>query len=137
MVFRPSAAWRCFLVHSILIVEDDIEQLDALREVLEVTGYSTRCAQNGKEALDLLRRPPQPALILLDLNLPVMNGWQFLVEKRNDPALVKVPVVVMSGANTGRPQGTVAFLMKPISPSALLRVITYPTLQGSCIHQRA
>ena len=110
-------------MHSILIVEDDIGLRDALSEVLELAGYPTRCAQNGREALDLLRTPPWPTIILLDLNLPVMNGWQFLVQKRNDPALVRVPVVVMSGTSTERPQGAAGFLRKPISAPALLRVI--------------
>jgi CheY-like chemotaxis protein len=110
-------------VHSILIVEDDIDQLDALSDVLELAGYSTRCAQNGREALDLLRAPPKPAIILLDLNLPVMNGSQFLTHKRKDPTLVKVPVVVMSDTSAERPQGAAGFLRKPISPPALLKVI--------------
>jgi CheY-like chemotaxis protein len=110
-------------VHSILIVDDDVSELDALSDVLECAGYSTTCAQNGKQALDLLRRTPSPALILLDLNLPVMNGWQFLDRKRNDPALVKLPVVVISGASRERPQGAVGFLQKPISVPALLKLV--------------
>jgi CheY-like chemotaxis protein len=52
-----------------------------------------------------------------------MNGWQFLAQKRNDPALVKVPVLAMSGASMERPQGTAGFLRKPISAPALLKVI--------------
>jgi chemotaxis family two-component system sensor histidine kinase/response regulator PixL len=111
-------------VHSILIIEDDIDQRDALSYLLEDAGYSTRCARNGKEALDILRVPPRPAMILLDLNLPVMNGWQFLSEKRNDSTLVKVPVVVMSGAWTERPLGALAFLRKPISLPALLKLVS-------------
>jgi CheY-like chemotaxis protein len=110
-------------VHSILIVDDDVNELDTLSEVLEYAGYSTTCAHNGKEALDLLRITPSPAMILLDLHLPVMNGWQFLDHKRNDPALVKLPVVVISGSSTERPQGAAGFLRKPISVPALLNVV--------------
>ena len=110
-------------MHSILIIEDDVDQLDVLSYLLEDAGYSTRCARNGKEALDILRVPPRPAMILLDLNLPVMNGWQFLSEKRNDSSLVKVPVVVISGTNTERPQGAAAILRKPISATVLLRLV--------------
>jgi CheY-like chemotaxis protein len=117
------AARRYFRVQSILIVEDDIGLLDALSDVLEIAGYPTRRAQNGQEALDFLHTPPRPTIILLDLNMPVMNGWQFLTRKRNDPALVKVPVVAMSGASTERPQGAAGFLRKPISATALLKVI--------------
>jgi CheY-like chemotaxis protein len=79
--------------------------------------------QNGEQALDLLRSPSSPAMILLDLNLPVMNGWQFLDRKRNDPALVKLPVVVITGATTEKPQGAAGFLRKPISVPALLNVV--------------
>jgi CheY-like chemotaxis protein len=110
-------------VHSVLIVDDDFELLDALSDVLEIAGYPTRRAQNGREALNFLRTPPRPAIILLDLNMPVMNGWQFLAQKRNDPALVKVPVVAMSGVSMGRPQGAAGFLRKPIRAPALLKVI--------------
>jgi CheY-like chemotaxis protein len=111
-------------VHSILIVDDDVSELDTLSEVLEYAGYPTTCAHNGKEALDLLRTTtPSTAMILLDLNLPVMNGWQFLDRKRNDPALVKLPVVVISGSSTERPQGAAGFLRKPISVPALLKVV--------------
>jgi CheY-like chemotaxis protein len=52
-----------------------------------------------------------------------MNGWQFLDRKRNDPALVKLPVVVISGASRERPQGAVGFLQKPISVPALLKLV--------------
>ena len=110
-------------MHSVLVVDDDFELLDALSDVLEIAGYPTRRAQNGREALNFLRIPPRPAIILLDLNMPVMNGWQFLAQKRNDPALVKVPVVAMSGVSMGRPQGAAGFLRKPISAPALLKVI--------------
>jgi CheY-like chemotaxis protein len=110
-------------VQSILIVEDDIGLLDALSDLLEIAGYPIWRAQNGREALDFLRTPPRPAIILLDLNMPVMNGWQFLAQKRNDPALVKVPVLAMSGASMERPQGAAGFLRKPISAPALLKVI--------------
>jgi CheY-like chemotaxis protein len=115
---------RDFQVHSILIVDDDVSELDTLSEVLECAGYSTISDQNGKQALDLLRTTPSPAMILLDLNLPVMNGWQFLERKRNDPALVKLPVVVISGAATERPKGAAGFLRKPISLPALLNVVS-------------
>jgi CheY-like chemotaxis protein len=111
-------------MHSILIIEDDVSELDALSEVLECAGYATTWAQNGQQALDLLRTTPTPAMILLDLNLPVMNGQQFLDRKRNDPALVKLPVVVISGISTERPQGAAGFLRKPISIHALLKIVS-------------
>ena len=110
-------------MHSILIVDDDLELLDALSDVLEVEGYATKRAQSGREALDVLRIPPGPAIVLLDLTMPVMNGWQFLAHKRNDPAFVKVPVVAMSGTSTERPQGVAGFLQKPINAPTLLNMV--------------
>lgn len=65
-------------MHPISIVDDDVRELEILSDVLELAGYSTMCAQSGKEALDLLCTAPAPAMILLDLKLPIMSGWQFL-----------------------------------------------------------
>jgi CheY-like chemotaxis protein len=76
-----------------LIIEDDIGLLDALSDVLELAGYSIKRALNDREALDFLRKPPWPAVILLDrdLGMSVISGGQFLARKRNHPGLVRVP----------------------------------------------
>ena len=69
---------------------------------LAILGYTVAMAADGREALDRLRRQWRPSLILLDLTMPVMNGWQFRAEQRLDPALSGIPVVVLSAV---RPAG--------------------------------
>ena len=79
----------------ILIVEDDFDIREALTQILEEEGYAVREAANGREALDVAARE-LPSLILLDLMMPVMNGWQFRAEQIKDPRLAPVPVLVIS-----------------------------------------
>ncbi len=112
---------------SILIVEDDSDLREALSEVLRDEGYTVEMAADGREALDLLRRQSRPSLILLDLTMPVMNGWQFRDEQRRDPDLSGIPVVVLSAsdrlAEKMGPLGITDYVRKPIELSRLLRLI--------------
>ena len=62
----------------ILVVDDDAEIRESLSDLLSDEGHRVRAAANGKEALELLRQTPAPCMILLDLMMPVMNGWQFV-----------------------------------------------------------
>jgi CheY-like chemotaxis protein len=116
----------------ILIVEDDDDIREALTQILELEGYTVREAANGREALDISAREP-PSLILLDLMMPVMDGWQFRAEQIKDPALAQIPVVVIS-ADAGIQEkvasfGAASVLPKPISLDRLLRAVEtfYPT----------
>src|ERR1700737_2123478 len=84
---------------SILVVEDDPELLEGLSELLESEGHQVRRARHGLEALGFLRAGQRPHLILLDLMMPIMNGWQFRQEQRMDSELAKIPIVVISGKN--------------------------------------
>ena len=112
---------------SILIVEDDQDLREALSEVLRDEGYSVAGAADGREALDRLRRDPRPSLILLDLTMPVMNGWQFRAEQREDPILSRIPVVVLSAGDhlleEMVPLGIENYVNKPIELGQLLRTI--------------
>jgi len=82
---------------SVLVVDDDDDIRGAVQEVLEGEGYTTVGASNGKEALDVMRTSTKlPALILLDLMMPEMDGWELLVRMDEDPALHRVPVALMS-----------------------------------------
>jgi two-component system, chemotaxis family, chemotaxis protein CheY len=81
---------------TVLVVEDDPELLLSLSEVIESEGYSVACARHGLEALGRLRGGVRPSVILLDLMMPIMNGWQFRYEQRQDSDLAKIPVVVVS-----------------------------------------
>jgi CheY-like chemotaxis protein len=114
---------------SVLIIEDDVDIREALIGILRDEGYVADGVGNGLEGLDHLRAPrrPAPALILLDLMMPVMNGWQFRAEQQQDAALAAIPVIVIS-ADAGVKQksealGAAGYLKKPIELDALLRVV--------------
>ena len=82
---------------TVLVVDDDDDIRDAVREVLKEEGYRTVGASNGAEALQLLRSSRErPQLILLDLMMPVKDGWDFLLDIDDDPDLHGIPVALMS-----------------------------------------
>ncbi|HMI85566.1 MAG TPA: response regulator [Polyangiaceae bacterium] len=111
----------------ILIVEDDDDIREALTQILELEGYVVREAANGREALEISAREPVPSLILLDLMMPVMDGWQFRSEQLKDPTLSKIPVVVISADASVHEKvasfGAASVLPKPISLDRLLRAV--------------
>lgn len=115
----------------IMIVDDDFDIRDALSQVLEDEGYGVLAAANGREALAMLRNGQRPAIILLDLMMPVMNGWQFRVEQLGDPALADIPVVVISadGNISAKSEAIkpVGYLKKPIQLDALLAAVSRHT----------
>ena len=85
-------------------------------------------AENGEDALELLRScKVLPELILLDLMMPILDGWNFLAKRRFDPRLATIPVVIMSGsrgiASRAKAAGAVTVMHKPFSPEALLPII--------------
>src|SRR5688572_27353229 len=83
----------------ILLVEDDNDVREAIAEGLEDAGYQVFAAENGQEALDYLGSAPQlPSLILLDLMMPTMDGWQFHEQLSHHPRCAHIPVVVLSAA---------------------------------------
>jgi CheY-like chemotaxis protein len=82
----------------ILLVEDDPALRDALAEVLAERGYEVACAGDGREALEALGRRPTPAVILLDLAMPVMDGWAFRDAQLGDPAIAGIPTIVLSAS---------------------------------------
>jgi CheY-like chemotaxis protein len=106
----------------VMIVDDDEGTLDALGGLLEIEGYSVDRARNGREALDALAAArEEPGLILLDLKMPVMDGWQFLAERAKDPATHRTPVVLLSGLPyIPNAPGVADFLSKPIDAKRLL-----------------
>jgi len=84
---------------SILVVDDDVAATDSLTEILTGEGYTVTTAKNGKEALKHLRGASLPRLIILDLFMPEMDGWEFRREQLKDAKLRDIPVVVMTGAS--------------------------------------
>lgn len=111
----------------ILVVEDDYDIREALIQILDAEGYRVAGASNGKEALQFLRTNNRPKLILLDLMMPVMDGWQFRAEQQRDPALSEIPVVVISAdASVQQKAASIdaaGYLKKPIDLEVLLDTI--------------
>ena len=108
---------------SIVVVDDDIPALDALTELLQTNGYQVRQAQNGRQALDAAKCPPPPALILLDLSMPVMDGWEFLRQQHLELSIAHIPVVVVSAAASAVPAGAKALISKPINVNRLMLLV--------------
>jgi len=100
---------------TVLIVDDDHDLRQTLSEILNDEGYAVETAANGKEALDVLRRRRTPRVVVLDLMMPVMDGWQFLDELRRDEALCRIPVIIISATNRClRAVGASEVLAKPL-----------------------
>ena len=114
----PGAPGRC-----ILLVEDDVLLRGAVKMVLEWEGYRVACAADGRQALDFLRAGGRPALILLDVLLPVLDGWRFRQEQRRDRDLAAVPVVVVSALEAADCPDGAAYVRKPFAPQQLLEAV--------------
>ena len=89
---------KTLLLRRVLIVEDDLDTREMLARFLEIAGYQVVLAANGVEALKVLRGGAVASVILLDLMMPVMDGWQFRDEQRRDPSMSHIPVVVVTAA---------------------------------------
>ena len=114
----------------ILVVEDDRDILDSIGDVLRSDGYPVVLAQNGAEALASLRtQVERPCLIILDLMMPVMDGWTFRSEMRKDQALASIPVIVLSGdahvKERAAELGCVGAVGKPISVAKLFELVEH------------
>jgi CheY-like chemotaxis protein len=110
---------------TILIVDDDDDLRGSLCESLADEGYDVVGVAHGGEALEYLRRAPPPRMILLDLAMPVMNGWQFRAAQQSDPVIAGIPVVVLTAETSSR-RGTLnvdELIPKPISLDRLLSVV--------------
>ena len=112
----------------VLVVDDDPDILEALSEILEAEGFEIRRARNGKEALERLE-PDPPHLILLDLMMPVMDGWEFAQRMRQKPAIAMIPIIVLSAdRNVGskaKDIGAVGHLAKPFELNDLLTMVRH------------
>jgi CheY-like chemotaxis protein len=117
---------------NVLIVEDDPDTREMLTLMLTTEGFHAVAAEDGLEALHLLRtvrhRAPEiPCLVLLDLKMPRLGGGEFRRAQLGDPTVASVPVAVMSGATDaeqrGRALGAVATVRKPIDVDRLMDVV--------------
>jgi len=116
-----------FVCHTVLVIEDDEPILFAIQETLALEGYKVVTAMDGKKGLAILHTVEPPCLILLDLMLPIMNGWEFLDQlKKEGDTLAAIPVVIASAAGkaaltaTKRAQG---YIKKPIDLELLLTTV--------------
>jgi CheY-like chemotaxis protein len=107
---------------TVLIVEDDDVIRGAIQLVLEWEGYRVDCARNGQEALNMLRTD-RPSLVLLDLMLPVLDGWAFCEAQKADPDLANIPVVVVSALDSRNSPEAAGFVQKPFQVEELLEIV--------------
>jgi CheY-like chemotaxis protein len=112
----------------ILVVEDNSLTRAALLLALSEQRYEVEGVADGQEALECLELREQPDLILLDLTMPRMDGWEFLEQRQRNPSLAGIPVIVLSAEDRSagsrvRCLGADDFLSKPVDPEVLLRVV--------------
>jgi len=122
--------------HNILVVEDDSTLRNAMGDLLDEEGMSETRAENGQVGLDLLRAGARPCLVLLDLQMPLVDGWTFRRRQLEDPRIAGIPVVVMTGqpgkAQEAKRLGIALTMSKPIAPSRVAGVV-----ERYCSHAKA
>lgn len=106
----------------ILVIDDDSEASEILAELLSRKGYTVARAENGRQALDYLTHA-KPGLIILDLMMPEMSGWEFRERQQNDPRLRSIPVVVVTASGLVENVEADAVLSKPLDFGCLMRVV--------------
>jgi len=109
----------------VLIVEDDEDLREMMAQLLTLEGFQTATVANGREALEYLHNASKPDVILLDLMMPVMDGWEFRRQQQADPSIAPVPVIVLSALDQGRASNleATAFLKKPLDFDHLLTLV--------------
>ena len=113
----------------ILVVDDDPESRELLSDLLNKEGYLVVCAEDGRQALDYMSSST-PGLILLDLMMPKMSGWEFLAQQKNDPRLASIPVVVISGSGLTTAIEDCVVVHKPVDFALLKRMVEHYRLKG-------
>lgn len=111
----------------VLVVEDDDAIAEALVSLFEDAGYRAHHVPDGLRALDALRSGEKTCVILLDMTMPVMNGWRFREEQMKDASLAEIPVIICTAdaqaEEKAREIGAAAWLRKPLDPERLLRMV--------------
>ncbi len=112
----------------VLIVEDDESIRDSTKELLELEGYTVECAKDGEEGIQTLRYSEVlPDLILLDLMMPIKDGFQFRLEQQQDPKLAQVPVVIMTADGHAEQKkerlNAKGYIKKPSDIETILEVV--------------
>jgi CheY-like chemotaxis protein len=109
----------------VLIVEDHDDSREMLEELLSEQGFLVESAVNGLQAWERLLRLPRPDVVLMDLMMPVMTGWEVMARVEQEPSLRGLPIVVVSGAGTTRPvpRGVFASIPKPLDLGLLMETL--------------
>ncbi len=111
----------------VLVVDDDADLKELLAEMLRGEGFAVTVASNGHEALHVLQKGLEPCVILLDLMMPVMDGWQFRSRQMEDERLRAIPTVVFTGASSPREEAgrleAHGYLSKTADIDEILRVV--------------
>ena len=108
---------------AVLIVEDDDDIREVVANALEGEGFQVYQAETGARALELLQEMPHPSLILADLMMPVLDGWDLIKALSRDDRLATLPVVVMSALDHDHPQGF-RRIKKPFDVEGLVRIVS-------------
>jgi CheY-like chemotaxis protein len=110
----------------ILVVEDHNDSREMLEEFLTEEGFTVETAVNGLQALERMRRSPRPDLVLLDLMMPVMTGWDVMARVAEERPLWDIPVIVVSGAGATRPipRNVLTSIPKPLDLNLLMATIS-------------
>jgi CheY-like chemotaxis protein len=124
---RVEAVATGHAAHKVLVVEDNSATRESIVLLLETAGFEADGVANGREALRALRGGYDACIILLDLMMPVMDGWEFRFAQRNDPSLADIPVVLLTAtvdpASEARRLDAIAAFQKPLDVDALLDVV--------------
>ncbi len=122
---------------AVLLVEDNDDVREMMALALQLAGHDVVLARNGGEAMALLHERPRPCVILLDLMMPVMNGWEFRQALHAEPGLRDLPVVIVSALNEELADqiGATAYLPKPIDIDRMLDIIADHCDGERCIHR--
>jgi CheY-like chemotaxis protein len=120
---------------NVLVIEDDESIRSCVVEILRQEGYEVHEAENGKNGMEMLKTLPGPTLVLLDMMMPVMNGWQFIEAQKKNAKFADISVVVVSATPADRAlltnEGVLpveGMLRKPFDPDNLLKVVS-----GYCV----
>lgn len=111
----------------VLLVEDDLDISEAIQSILEEEGFKIKCTFNGREALDFLKDTSNiPALILLDIMMPYMNGYEFREAQLQDSRIAQIPTIILSAAGKHEDVEKLNFrecLKKPLDLDTLIDVV--------------
>ena len=109
--------------HTVMVVEDEEDLREMMREALELSGYDVITTEEGHQALARLSHVEHLCLVLIDLLMPGMNGWDLLQELRRRTELQQVPIVVYSSVSVRAPNGATRVLQKPLTFGELLSTV--------------